>query len=154
MSQVAQLESDLRDRLAHTSLADEPFFLAARLSALGSAAANRVLTDLGLKVRSYSVLAFACGDPKPTQRELSQFLVLDPSQIVALVDELEALGAVERHPDPRDRRSKIIVATASGRRLHRKAKQLVDEQARESLHRLDDRQRAQFLELLHVVAID
>lgn len=154
MSQATQPESDLRDRLALTSLADEPFFLAARLSALGSGAANKALVDLGLKVRSYSVLSFACSDPHPTQRELSQFLVLDPSQIVALVDELEARGAVERQPDPRDRRSKIIVATPEGRELHDQAKRVVDEQGRKSLHRLDPAERARFLELLYIAALD
>ncbi|HWV78460.1 MAG TPA: MarR family winged helix-turn-helix transcriptional regulator [Isoptericola sp.] len=33
-----------------------------------------------------------------------------------LVDELEALGYVERHPDPDDRRAKLVVPTARGRR--------------------------------------
>jgi len=38
-----------------------------------------------------------------------------------LVDELEALGYVERRPDPHDRRSKLIVPTDRGRDEQRQA---------------------------------
>jgi DNA-binding MarR family transcriptional regulator len=34
--------------------------------------------------------------------------------MVRLVDELEALGYVERRPDPRDRRAKLVVPTRLG----------------------------------------
>jgi DNA-binding MarR family transcriptional regulator len=36
--------------------------------------------------------------------------------IGAIVDDLEALGYVERKPDPADRRAKLVVPTARGRR--------------------------------------
>ena len=42
-------------------------------------------------------------------------LGLDPSQIVALVDDLEGRGLVMRTLDPNDRRNKLIVATDDGR---------------------------------------
>ena len=58
----------------------------------------------------------------PTQRELAEFLSLDPSQIVPLVDQLEKGGFVERHADPNDRRSKVISATSEGHKLYKKAR--------------------------------
>jgi DNA-binding MarR family transcriptional regulator len=64
------------------------------------------------------VLALACGNLGPTQRELAEFLSLDPSQIVALIDELEQRGLVERKPGPSDRRQKLVTATKAGRTLH------------------------------------
>ncbi|HHU38266.1 MAG TPA: winged helix-turn-helix transcriptional regulator [Propionibacterium sp.] len=140
------------DRLAGTTLASEPFFLAARVSGQGSGAANRRLAELGLKVRHYSVLALACSDVHPTQRELSHYLLLDPSQIVALIDELQALGAVQREPDPRDRRSKMVVATAAGRALYRRAKKVVDAASSDSLSALTTEQREDFLALLRLAA--
>ena len=42
---------------------------------------------------------------------------LDPSQVVALVDELESSGLVKRVTDPHDRRSKLVSATAKGNRV-------------------------------------
>ncbi|CEA09622.1 Multiple antibiotic resistance protein MarR [Arthrobacter saudimassiliensis] len=140
-------------RFADTDLASEPFFLMARASSLGSSAANRRLAELDLKVRSYSVLSLACSGQAPTQRELSQFLALDPSQIVAIVDELEARGAVDRQPDPRDRRSKIIVPTAAGRRLYERARGVVQDATAESLAALDAGQRRELHRLLSKVAL-
>ena len=113
------------ERLLEAELTAEPVFLMARAASTGSSAANRRLAELELKVRHYSVLALACGEEQLTQRELSQFLVLDPSQIVAILDDLERRGAVERRTDPRDRRSKIIAPTAAGRELYARARVLV-----------------------------
>jgi DNA-binding MarR family transcriptional regulator len=124
----------------------------ARVASVGSSEANRRLGDLGLKVRHYSVLALACSDEGPTQRELSEFLVLDPSQVVAILDELEHRGAVERRTDPRDRRSKIIVPTPGGRELYAQAKEFVDAAADRSLAALSPAQRQELTRLLWMTA--
>jgi len=139
-------------RLARAGLGDEPVFLMARAASMGSSDANRRLGDLGLKVRHYSVLALACSDEGPTQRELSEFLVLDPSQIVSIIDDLEKRGAVERQADPRDRRSKIIVPTPAGRELYAQAKEVVDAAAERSLAALSPAQRAELTRLLRMAA--
>lgn len=141
------------ERLAHTDLAAEPLFLAARLASTGSAGANRVLAELGLKVRHYSVLALACSGEEPTQRELSQFLVLDPSQIVSIIDELEQRGAVERRTDPRDRRSKILAPTAAGRSLYGRARDLVARSTEDSLTGLSAAERNALFHLLRKAAL-
>lgn len=140
------------ERLTEAELAAEPVFLMARTASIGSSAANRRLAQLELKVRHYSVLALACADEQLTQRELSQFLVLDPSQIVALLDELEKCGAVERRTDPRDRRSKIIAPTAAGRELYARAKAVVEASTAESLSPLSPAEREELSRLLRKVA--
>lgn len=139
-------------RFTDTELADEMFFLMARAAATGSEHANRTLGDLALKVRDYSVLALACSDEEPTQRELSEFLALDPSRIVAIVDTLEQRGTVERRTDPRDRRSKIIVATVAGRRLYADARELVVAATDRSLAGLNPDERRDLFQLMQKVA--
>jgi DNA-binding MarR family transcriptional regulator len=109
------------DRLRESTLAQDLIFLIARANALALAAANAALAEHGLKPRSYSVLALAADGVRPTQRELAEFLRLDPSQIVALVDEMEKRKLVERSPDPTDRRANVVVATEAGRALFAKA---------------------------------
>lgn len=52
-----------------------------------------------------------------TMRSLAGRLQYDPSNLTGVIDGLEAIGAVERRPDPRDRRVKGIVLTDEGRRL-------------------------------------
>lgn len=142
------------ERLYATELADEIEFLTARARSVGSSRANVLLKELDLKVRSYSVLSLACSGMNPSQRELADFLSLDPSQIVALVDELERRGAVTREADPRDRRSKVIVATAGGRRLYKQAYAVVRRAEDRSLMALDARERDLLRDLLRRVAFE
>ena len=141
-------------RLRATDLVNEIEFLAARARSLGSARANKMLAALDLKVRSYSILALACSGKGPSQRELAEFLSLDPSQIVALVDSLETRRLLKRAPDPRDRRSKIISATAEGHRLYVRASAVVQQADDISLRALSAEDRKQLRTLLGRIAFD
>jgi DNA-binding MarR family transcriptional regulator len=99
-----------------------------------------------------SVLWLACQDFEPSQRELSGFLGLDPSQVVSLIDDLQGRGLVERKPDKRDRRSRIIVATPAGRRLLRKALLAARAAGDADFANLTDDERKTLSELLTKVA--
>lgn len=139
-------------RLEGAALVEHPSFLLARANARSLSLGNAALHRLGLKVRSYSVLALASGDERPSQRELASFLSLDPSQVVPLVDELEAKGLVERMADPRDRRANVVQATDAGLKLlgvARKALAAVDNEVFEGL---TDDQRVALTEMLGRIA--
>ncbi|WP_240607179.1 MarR family winged helix-turn-helix transcriptional regulator [Cryobacterium aureum] len=142
------------DRLRDTDLANEIEFMTARARSVGSGRANTMLAELDLRVRSYSVLSLACSGQNPSQRELAGFLSLDPSQIVALVDHLEDLGAVTREQDPRDRRSKVIVATLAGRVLFRQAAAVIQQAEDRSLQALNPAEREQLRSLLRRIAFE
>ncbi|MDR7304313.1 MarR family winged helix-turn-helix transcriptional regulator [Haloactinomyces albus] len=110
------------------SLADDLGFLLSRASGVVARSVSDALAPLGLRVRSYSVLALTGEDGAGvTQRRLAVLMGLDPSQVVALVDELESRGLVTRTPDPADRRNKLIVATEQGCQVRSQAQQLVDQ---------------------------
>lgn len=145
-------EPDVADRLLATSLAHEIEFLTARARSIGNANANRSLAALGLSVRSYSVLSLACSDHEPSQRELADFISLNPSQIVALVDQLAARGLVTRRQDARDRRSNGIAATDEGRALHAEAHATLREAENTHLAALSHDEREQLRTLLRKVA--
>lgn len=139
-------------RLEHSPLADDLGFLLARASAVSQAAANEALAAHELKVRSYSVLALAVTGGRPSQRELAAFLRLDPSQVVALIDDLERRGLVTRGPDPRDRRANVVAATLAGRSLYRRAQADVEAGERRAHAGLSSADRAELARLLRVVA--
>jgi DNA-binding MarR family transcriptional regulator len=104
------------------ALHEDVGFLLTRASGLAVRATNGALADLGLRVRQYSVLVLADDSADGiSQRDLAEVLGLDPSQVVALVDELAAAGLVERRPSPTDRRQRLVAATAKGVRLRRRA---------------------------------
>src|SRR3954470_11462601 len=106
-----------------TGLNDDVGFLLTRASGLVVRATNAALADLGLRVRQYSVLVLADDAAEGiSQRDLAEVLGLDPSQVVALVDELAAAELVERRPSPTDRRQRLVAATARGVRLRRRGR--------------------------------
>lgn len=120
-------------------LTDDLGFLLSRASGLVVRATNAALTGEGLRVRQYSVLALAADAADGvSQRDLAAVLGLDPSQVVLLVDELGAAGLVERRPSPSDRRTKLVVATAEGRRVRARAADRAADGVRAQLQALSD----------------
>jgi DNA-binding MarR family transcriptional regulator len=112
------------------ALEDDLGFLLAWASALIVKASNQAMAPHGLKVRAYSVLSVVCDEPGGiTQRQVGDDVGLDPSQVVALVDELESRGLVARTADPNDRRNKLVVATKRGRDLRKQAQERTAEVA-------------------------
>lgn len=102
-------------------LRDDLGFLLARASAIAVAAGNDALRPLGLTVRAFATLTLAVEHDGITQREISDFLRLDPSRVVAIVDDLEDRGLVARVVARDDRRMKAVVATPAGREVFRDA---------------------------------
>ncbi|MDQ1596443.1 MAG: hypothetical protein QOH40_2999 [Arthrobacter pascens] len=135
-------------KLVGASISQDLGFLLAKLHAAGSVLNNRALAEFDLKERSYSVLILANSGLEPTQRELADFLSLDPSQIVALVDELEKRGLVVRAPGKQDRRAKTVTATAAGSRQQAKAEVAARRAEAEVLSGLAEEEAAQLKELL------
>jgi DNA-binding MarR family transcriptional regulator len=140
-------------RFSASELAQETMFLLARVRAMGTGRANIAFSDLGLKARSYAVLSLAASGLEPTQRELAEFLSLDASQIVALVDQLEKAQLVERHPAPTDRRTNVIVATAEGNQVYARARDVAQETEAESLAALSAEEREDLRRLLSKITL-
>ncbi len=140
-------------RFCASDLAQETEFLLARARAAGTGHANSRLLTLGLKARSYAVLSLAASGLEPTQRELAEFLSLDASQIVALVDHLEKTQLVERHPAPTDRRTNVIVATAKGMEMYARAREVAQATEAESLAALSDSEREELRRLLSKITL-
>ena len=135
-------------RLAAAKIGSDVGLLLAKLHATGSLLNNKALADYGLRERSFSVLTLACSGLEPTQRELADFLSLDPSQVVSLVDDLEHRGLVKRAQGKQDRRAKIIVSTAEGRRIHNKARAALEVCEQTQLSALTEDENVQLRALL------
>jgi DNA-binding MarR family transcriptional regulator len=124
-------------------------FLLSRASGLVVRATQAALSAHGLRVRTYSVLVLACESAAGvSQRELAAVLGLDPSQVVALVDELVGAGLVERRAPEADRRTRLVVPTDAGLRAREAAAGAVDEAAEAPLALLGDAERDRLRDML------
>ena len=85
----------------------------------------QALAPLGLSVKAVGALTVLEAEGPLSQRRLAERQGIDRTTMVAVVDELERLGAVERRRDPGDRRANALRLTASGRRLLTRARTAV-----------------------------
>ena len=79
---------------------------------------KRLFRPHGLSAAQFNLLnVVARSDGGLSQRELSEHLVVDRSNVTGLLDRMEKAGWVRRTDDPADRRIYRIVATAAGKAL-------------------------------------
>ena len=60
--------------------------------------------------------------PVHTQARLAAAVGRDPTRLIPILDDLEARGLVARHPDPVDRRNKIVELRPPGHDLLRRCR--------------------------------
>jgi DNA-binding MarR family transcriptional regulator len=122
-------------------------FLLARAGGRAIRDLNRALEPYGLRARHYTVLA-AAAQGGLSQRDLGTMLGVDPSVVVALVDDLETAGLARREVRPGDRRTRLIVTTTAGADLLAQARALAGQADRELLAPLTTAEQATLISLL------
>src|SRR6202035_4875853 len=94
-------------------------FLLAQIGAHAAGAFAERIRPLGLPPPQAGVLGRLAQSPGESQRGLADALGMHAPRLVALIDDLEARGLVERRRDPRDRRNYAISLTDAGRQTMR-----------------------------------
>lgn len=89
-------------------------FLLKRSQLLFARAHVEVLAQHGLGEKEFALLSVIAAEPGRSQRRLGEVLYIDRTTIVALVDELERAGLVERERAAEDRRMIVVRTTAEG----------------------------------------
>lgn len=105
------------------------------------------LEPLGIRSKHYGVLALLENGPL-TQIEIGRCLWVDRTTMVALIDDLERLGLVERERHPEDRRAYAITLTAGGREMLSQATGVVAATQEESFAALSRTEQEQLRALL------
>ncbi len=76
---------------------------------------RRALGENGLAPRVFSALNLVVQFPNVTQSGLARMLGIERSGLVAIIDELEERGFIQRTNVPGDRRAHALIATNAGR---------------------------------------
>jgi DNA-binding MarR family transcriptional regulator len=91
-----------------------PGYLMARLGEASRRRFHKALEPEGLHPRHFGVMTMLAAHPGMSQHQLHEKTAIDPSSMVAVIDELEARGLAERRPDPADRRARQVFLTGQG----------------------------------------
>jgi DNA-binding MarR family transcriptional regulator len=129
-------------------LADRVLWALGRASQQSQRLVRQHMTDAGVRTLHYHVLASLADDGEAVQATLADRIVLDRSDLVTVLDELEALEYVVRRVDPADRRRKIVAITATGEKQLVAMDQLIYAAEAELLEPLSASERKTLLELL------
>jgi DNA-binding MarR family transcriptional regulator len=127
----------------------------AYLDHLGRVARNEseaVLETLGLRPRHLVALTLLTQEGEVAQQTLKKILQLDASNLVGLLNELEARGLIERARSTQDRRRHTVRATAAGTAALTDADRLLTTVETRLLSALETGERAEFLRLVQKVA--
>ncbi len=114
MSERAQGPTPPSDDLR---LVQEVTWLMIRMTARLQANFAVVAAEAGLTATQAKLLMQLRPSEALPMRVLAERLAYDPSNLTGVADKLEQRGAVERRPDPDDRRVKALAITAEGVRL-------------------------------------
>jgi DNA-binding MarR family transcriptional regulator len=106
------------------------------------------LKSLGLTPALFGLLNVLGARKGAIQQELGAVMGIDPSTMVALIDELEAAGLARRRPRPSDRRAREVAITPKGRRTLERARRLATDVEDEVLRGLSAAERRDLLALL------
>jgi DNA-binding MarR family transcriptional regulator len=125
------------------------------LSSLGYAISRRfhqVLGPLELEPGEFALLRAVDASDGESQNALAERLHISASWMVAIVDDLERRGLLERRPHERDRRVRNLQLTAGGKKLLRKAERQAQQFDQQVSDPLTDTELLQLLDLLDRVA--
>jgi DNA-binding MarR family transcriptional regulator len=127
------------------------------LAQLGAHAANRFaerVAAVDLTPPQTGLLLSIAAETGRSQQAIATALGMPPSRLVALIDDLEAKGLIERRRDAGDRRNYALHPTASGHALLGRINTIRAEHESDLCAALGQAQRDQLKELLQAIVVD
>jgi DNA-binding MarR family transcriptional regulator len=123
-------------------------FLLTQLGNKQSNAFAELLRPLELRPKQFAVMNIVALADGPSQQEIGASMELDPSGLIATIDELEKRGWLERRQSERDRRRNVIYLTEAGREKLSEGRAAALARAHDLTGPLTKKDRATLLSLL------
>lgn len=131
-----------------------PSTLAFLLSQVGIHASKRFaerIAEVELNPPLFRVLNLVAAAEGRSQQAIAAAIEIPPSRMVALVDELEQRGLVERRPEPKDRRVRALFLTAAGKRSLTRGREIARRHEEELTKGMKPVDRKRLLDLLQQI---
>ncbi|MEU0196120.1 MarR family winged helix-turn-helix transcriptional regulator [Streptomyces afghaniensis] len=129
-----------------------PSWLLGRAAARGRALVAQALAEQDMRMWHHVVLS-AVRDLGPVaQADLGRGVLLDPKDLVGILNDLQEAGLVVREPDPKDRRKNAVFLTARGARLLARCEKAARAANDELLAPLSEAEREQFTGMLRRIS--
>lgn len=127
-------------------------FLISQLGFAVSRSFHAALAPIGVDPKQFLLMRLVSENEGKSQHALGEALSIPASRMVALIDDLEEQGLLERRPNPEDRRARALHLTGEGRRVLADATSLAIDQERRMCEPLTVEERRQLMGLLRRLA--
>jgi len=128
-----------------------PSWLASELARRGQALVAEALAQEGVRRQHFAVLTSLAEQGAASQADLGRRLLIDRSDLHALLAEMERDGLVARVRDARDRRRNVVTLTPAGEAALARLDERVDSAQRALLEPLSAKERREVTRLLERV---
>jgi DNA-binding MarR family transcriptional regulator len=131
-----------------------PSTLGFLLSQVGIHAARRFgerIAEVDLNPPLFRILNLIDAAEGRSQQAIGEAIQVPPSRMVALVDELEQRGLVERRPDPADRRVRALYLTRKGRNALTRGREIAAAHEQDLTRGMSEADRARLTKLLQKI---
>ena len=131
-----------------------PSTLAFLLSQVGIFAARRFaerIAEIDLHPPLFRVLNVVDAAEGQSQQAIAEAIQAPASRMVAIVDELEERGLVERRPHPGDRRIRALYLTAEGRKVLARGRKIAKEHEEDLVRGMGEADRERLVALLQTI---
>jgi DNA-binding MarR family transcriptional regulator len=131
-----------------------PWSIGFLLSQVGIYAARRFaerLAAIDLPPPLFRVLNMVDASEGLSQQAIGEAIQAPASRMVAIVDELESRGLIERRPNPGDRRVHALYLTSKGRKLLARGRKIASEHEAELTRGMSEADRQRLVSLLRKI---
>ncbi|HET9101882.1 MAG TPA: MarR family transcriptional regulator [Solirubrobacteraceae bacterium] len=132
----------------HGALTRNTGYLLSRLGMYAQRHFSERMAALGLTPRKWGLLNVLDAEDGVSQQQLGRAVGMDPSTMVAAIDELEAAGLAQRHPHPSDRRAHAVYLTELGQTTLARGRREARDAGAELFAPLSADERAQLHDML------
>ncbi|MEV0710348.1 MarR family winged helix-turn-helix transcriptional regulator [Nocardia aurea] len=140
-----------RNSLVPESVARHPSCVLIKLGQVVYQHTEQRLAPLGLRTRHYTLLSVLDAEGPMAQQELSRRAGIDPTTVVACIDDLENAKLAVRSRDPADRRRSVVTLTTDGTAILARAHALLDDLDRDTFADLTPTQARDLSNLLTIL---
>jgi DNA-binding MarR family transcriptional regulator len=129
-------------------------FLLSQVGILASQRFARRIAEVGLHPPQFRVMNVVDAAEGSSQQAIAEAIGAPPSRMVAIVDELEQQGLVERRPHPSDRRVRALYLTPAGRRMLNRGRKIAADHEEELVRGLSAADRKMLAAVLRKVVYE
>lgn len=127
-------------------------FLLSQVGIYASQQFAEAIGEIGIHPPLFRVLNVVDAVEGRSQHAIGEAIQVPASRMVAIVDELEERGLIERRPDPADRRVRALHLTPGGREVLERGRQIAARHEQRLTEGLSERDGKQLIALLRKLA--